>query len=86
MNNLSSIVSSTGDSIKNIGTLAMYLTHPGMIFQSLWNYTLIYSYWVFMFIALFSAIFYCFGFKKLAKYVPGSLAAYAFIKMLGSAL
>ena len=86
MNNITNILASTGDSLKYIGTVAKYLLYPGMIFQGLWNYTLVYSYWVCMFVALFSAIFYCFGFKKLAKYVPGSMAFYALIKMIGSAL
>ena len=80
------ILASTGEALQNIGTIAKFLVTPGLIFQGLWNYTVIYSYWICMLTAMVCAIFYCFGFKKLAKYVPGSFAVYALIKMIASAL
>lgn len=86
MGNVKAILVNSGDAIKNLGQLAFYILHPGMIFQSLWNYTVIYSYWICLIIFLLSMIFYALGFKKCAKYMPGSLAIYALIKMIAVAI
>ncbi|MBU3098405.1 MULTISPECIES: hypothetical protein [Clostridium] len=92
MNNITTLV----DGIKNVGadgwnslktiaTFLNYMIHPSLVVKLLWNYTQIYSFWVCLFIAMFSIIFYGLGFKKFIKYVPGSIAVYTLIKMIGSA-
>lgn len=73
------------DAIKSIGKFVHYLMHPALIFKGLWEYTVIYSFWICLFVAMIAAIFYALGFKKCAKYVPGSMALYTLIRMLGSA-
>lgn len=74
------------NAIKTIGTFLNYLMHPSWIIALLWKYTQVYAFWICLFVALASMIMYGFGFKKFAKYVPFSLAAYSFIKYVGSAL
>lgn len=73
------------NAIKTIADFLYYLMHPGLIVQALWHYTVIYSFWICMFVALISAILYGLGFKKCAKYVPTSIAIYTLIKMLACA-
>jgi len=86
MGALKTLLATVGESLKNISTVAMYLLHPGMIFQALWNYTVIYSYWVFLIIALLACVFYALGFKKCAKYIPASAAVYILIKAIAVAV
>ncbi|MBZ9633104.1 hypothetical protein [Clostridium sp. FP1] len=74
------------DAIKSIGKFLNFLMHPSLIIKALWDYTLIYSFWICLFVAMLAAIFYALGFKKCAKYIPGSIAVYTLIKMLGSAI
>lgn len=68
--------------IKTIASFLNYLMHPGLIFQGLWQFIVMYSFWICMFIALISLILYSFGFRKFAKYVPFSISIYVLIKML----
>lgn len=70
--------------IKTIGKFLNYLIHPGLVLKALWKYTIIYSFWICMFVALISMVLYALGFKKYAKYVPGSIAIYTLIKMIAS--
>lgn len=74
------------NSIKTIADFFFYLMHPGMILQALWKYTVIYSYWVCLVVALLSIIFYVLGNKKAAKFIPGSFAIYALIKAISVAI
>jgi len=92
MNNIAELVkglkgigSSGWDAIKTIGNFLNYIIHPSLIIKALWAFTEVYSFWICLFVALFAAVFYAFGFKKCAKYVPASMAIYSLIKMLGSA-
>ena len=92
MNNIKSFIEATKDigadgwnAIKTIGEFLNYLMHPGLIFSALWEYTKIYAFWICLLLAIISMILYSFGFKKFAKYAPASLAAYSFIKYIGSA-
>jgi len=92
MNNIKDIVegiqSIGGDgweAIKNIGKFLNYLMHPSLIFAGLWHYTVIYSLWVCMFVALVSVVLYALGYKKLAKYAPTSVIVYTLIKAISSA-
>ena len=80
------LLANTGESIKNIGTMAMYITHPGMILLAAWNFTVSISFWLFMFTCLISLILYGLGNKKCAKYVPTSIALYTLISMIASAV
>jgi len=73
------------NSIDTIGKFLNYVMHPSLILKGLWNYTVIYSFWVCMFTALIAIIMYALGFKKYAKYAPASIAIYTFIRMLASA-
>ena len=72
------------EAIKTIGKFLYYLMHPGLIFAGLWKYTVIYSFWVCMFVAMISVILYALGYKKFAKYVPTSVVVYTLIKALSS--
>ena len=74
------------NSIKTISDFLFYVMHPGMILQALWKYTVIYSYWVCLLVALLSIIFYVLGNKKAAKFIPGSFAIYALIKAISVAI
>ena len=92
MNNISGLIEglkSIGTdgwaAIKTIGSFLNYIIHPSLIIKVLWQFTQVYSFWVCLFVALASMLMYSFGFKKFAKYVPFSIAAYSFIKYIGSA-
>jgi len=92
MNNITGLIkgvknvgASGWDSLKTIATFLNYLMHPSMVVKALWEYTLAYSFWICSIIAVLSVVFYAIGFKKCAKFIPGSLAVYALIKMIGSA-
>jgi len=78
------IVNSTGESIKNIGILANYLIHPGMILKAAWDFTIYVSFWVCLFTCLISLILYGLGNKKCARYAPTSIALYVLIRMIES--
>jgi len=86
MGNVRTILDTTGNALKNIGDVAFYLLHPGMIFQALWNYTVLYSFWVCMLVAIISLMLYGFGFKKCAKYAPTSIALYSLIRVLSKVI
>lgn len=73
------------NAIKTIGEFLNYLMHPGLIFSALWEYTQLYAFWICLLVAIISLLLYSFGFKKFAKYAPVSMAAYSFIKFIGSA-
>jgi hypothetical protein len=81
-----SIMGAEWESLKTIGHFINFLIHPSLIFQSMWNFTVIYSYWILLAIAMLSSIFYVLGFKKCAKYIPGSIALYVLIQMLKKVL
>lgn len=89
MNNIAELVKNIGTdgwgAIKTIGNFLNYIIHPSLIIKALWQYTQVYAFWICLFVALASMIMYGFGFKKFAKYVPFSMAAYSFIKYIGSA-
>lgn len=82
---ISSMGNDSWEAIKTIGKFLNYIMHPSLILMGLWKYTVIYSFWVCLVISLVSLILYAIGFKKLGKYVPLSLVAYSFIKMIASA-
>jgi hypothetical protein len=89
MNNISNVLDglkSAGNdgwnAIKTIAEFLNYLMHPGMIFRSLWNFIVLYSYWICLFVALISLVLYSLGFKRFAKYLPASVSIYVLIKML----
>jgi len=71
--------------MNNIENFFKYVMHPSLIISGVWNTVQIYSFWVLLFMAIGSILMYGFGFKKFAKYVPFSMAAYSFIKFIGSA-
>ena len=79
---VASILGAEWESLKTIGHFLNFLIHPSMILQGLWNFTVVYSYWVCLLVAMLAAIFYVLGFKKCAKYIPGSIAIYVLIQML----
>lgn len=70
------------EELKIIGKL---LLNPSLIFKGLWDYTVAYSFWVCLLVALLAAVFYALGFKKCAKFVPGSMVVYSLIRMIASA-
>ena len=72
------------NNIKAIGDLANYMIHPELILKGLWYYTTITSFWICLLTAMLCSMFYCFGFKKLAKYVPASFVIYTLIRALSS--
>lgn len=74
------------DSLKTIAQFLNFIMHPGLIIHALWTYTLAYAFWICLIVALFSAVFYAFGFKKCLKFIPGSMAIYTLIRMIGSAV
>lgn len=92
MNNITELLKGVKDigaggweAIKNIGDFLYFLMHPSLIIKALWNFTVVYSFWICLFVALFCTIFYALGFKKLGKFVPASLVVYSFIKTIASA-
>jgi len=72
------------NALKTIGTFLNYLLHPSLIIKALWTYTNIYAYWVCLFIAIFALILNGIGYKKFTKFIPGSIAIYSLIKLIGS--
>ena len=92
MNNITNLIdgvknvtASGWDSLKTIADFLNFIIHPSLIIQALWNFTETYAFWVCLLIAILAAVFYALGFKKFAKYIPGSMAVFTLIKMLGSA-
>jgi len=73
------------DSLKTIAKFLNYVMHPGLVIHALWEYTQAYAFWVCLLIALLAAIAYGLGFKKCAKWIPGSIVIYSFIKAIGGA-
>lgn len=73
------------DAIKTIAKFLNYLMRPGLVFHMLWETIVMYSFWICLFVSLFALVFSTLGFKKLLKFVPGSLAVYFLIQMIGSA-
>lgn len=90
MNNIKSLIdgaksiSSDGwDSLKTIAQFLNYVMHPGLAIHALWNYTVAYAFWICLLICLLAAVFYALGFKKCAKWIPGSIAIFTLIKTIG---
>lgn len=73
------------ENIKDFTLICYYITHPKAFFLMLWNFSVDASYWICLYVALFSLICYIFNFKKFAKYVPFSVGFYALIQSIGSA-
>jgi len=73
------------DSLKTIAHFLNYVMHPGLVIQALWNYTQAYAFWVCLLVCLLAAIAYGLGFKKFAKWIPGSVLIFSFIKAIGGA-
>ena len=93
MNNITSLISTVKgasvdgwDSLKTIASFLNYIIHPSLAVHALWQYTVIYSFWICLFVAMFSMVFYTLGFKKCAKFIPGAMAFYTLIKMIASAI
>ncbi|MBU3112021.1 hypothetical protein [Clostridium lacusfryxellense] len=92
MNNITSLVEGIKgagadgwDSLKTIAKFLNYLMHPSLIVSALWNYTQAYAFWICLLLAMLAAIFYGLGFKKCAKWIPGSIAIFTLIKTIGGA-
>lgn len=74
------------ESLDTIAKFLDYLVHPGQILIALWHWTLGLSFWICLFIALFSLFSYILGVKKFAKYIPWSIGIYALLQAIGSVL
>lgn len=90
MNNITSLVEGVKDigaggwdALKTIAKFFNYVMHPGLAIHALWNYTLAYAFWICLLVAMISMIFYALGFKKCAKWIPGSFAIYTLIRVIG---
>ena len=93
MNNITSLVANVKgagvdgwNSLKTIATFLNYLMHPGLVIHALWNYTLAYSFWICLIVAILATILYAIGFRKCLKFVPLSMIVYSLIKTIGSVL
>lgn len=73
------------DSLKTIAQFFNYLMHPSLIVSALWHFTMAYAFWICLLVAMLSMIFYAIGFKKCAKFIPGSISLFILLKMIGSA-
>ena len=73
------------NSLKTISTFFNYLMHPSLVVNALWQYTLVYSFWICLLVAMLCAVFYALGFKKCGKFIPASMAIYTLILTIGSA-
>lgn len=72
------------DSLKTIASFLNFIIHPSLIVSALWHFTEAYAFWICLMVAMISAIFYAFGFKKCFKWIPSSMAIFALIKYIGS--
>lgn len=92
MNNITGLlegiknVSSAGwESLKTIADFLNFIIHPSLVVHALWNFTQVYAFWICLLVAMLAAVFYALGFKRFAKWIPGSMAVFTLLKMLGSA-
>lgn len=92
MNNITGLLEGIKDigvdswvALQSIGRFLNYIMHPSSIISALWQFTLAYAFWICLFVALLSAVFTVFGFKKCFKYIPFSMSIYTLIRMIGSA-
>lgn len=82
---LKNIGSDGWEAIKAIGKFLYYLMHPKLLLAVLWHCIELYSFWICLFVALIAFVFYSLGFKKMAKFIPGSIAIYTLIRMIAGA-
>lgn len=68
------------------GKAMYYLTHPKVLAFVMWNGLVKYSFWICMFICLFSIIAYIIGWKKGKILAQGSVLTYIIIMMFNTAL
>lgn len=78
------ILNNINENLIGIKNFLDYVLHPSRIFIALWNWTFAMSFWICLFIALFSLISYMAGIKKYAKLMPFSVTIYALIQAIGS--
>lgn len=73
------------DSLKTIASFLNYVLHPGLAIHALWNFIAAYAFWICLIMCLLATVFYALGFKKCAKWIPGSIAIFTLIKTIGGA-
>lgn len=70
----------------NISILTDFMIHPTKLVLMLWNGLVSTSYWICLFVCIFSIVAYIFGFKKKAKYAPLAIFVYIFVMAVNSSL
>lgn len=76
----------TKDFFHTISSVHYYLSNPKLLAWVVWGGVVKYSFWICLFIFMFSIIGYLFGIKKGKKYAKISFGIYLIISMFNAAL
>lgn len=71
---------------ETVSKLIYYFAHPKILAWIVWNGVVKYSFWICLFICLFSVIAYMIGWQKGKSLAKGSIITYIIIMMFNSAL